>query len=202
MVHVGAQFLAWLAGFTILMSFLEHQVHRSLMHKKNGLSRRLRSFNRMFEHHAILHHRHYSKVFNDKPVAAGEDRHLRLSIREGFLEALPIAAFLATISLEGAIIFEMVVCLHHFIWNKIHLEMHKPEERFFSDWRLYKFLARHHYLHHDWRLYKFLARHHYLHHKHPDKNFNVVLPLADYVLGTSIRASRSDVRGMYRLRLL
>jgi len=186
MVHVAAQCLAWLAGFTVLMSFLEHQVHRSLMHKKNGLSRRLRSFNRMFEHHAILHHRHYSKVFNDKPVAAGEDRHLRLSIREGFLEALPIAAFLATISLEGAIIFEMVVCLHHFIWNKIHLEMHKPEERFFS----------------DWRLYKFLARHHYLHHQHPDKNFNVVLPLADYVLGTNIRASRSDLDRMYRLRLL
>jgi len=33
-------------------------------------------------------------------------------------------------------------------------------------------------------------------------NFNVALPLADYVLGTNIRASRSDLKGMYRLRLL
>jgi len=186
MVRSAIQCVAWFVGSMVVMSFLEHQVHRSLMHKKNVFSRRLRSFNKMFEHHAILHHRHYSQVFNDEPVAAGEDRHLRLSVREGFLEGLPIAALLATISLEGAIIFEIVVCLHHCIWNKIHLEMHKPEKRFFG----------------DWRLYKFLARHHYLHHKHPDKNLNVVLPLADYVLGTTIRASRSDVRELYRLRLL
>jgi len=185
-VHFAIQVLAWFAVLAVLMSFLEHQIHRSLMHRKNFLSRRFLSFNKMFEHHAILHHGQYSKVFNDKPVAAGEDRHLRLSIREGFLETLPIAALLAVISLEGAIIFELVVCLHHFIWNKIHIEMHKPEKRFFG----------------NWPVYKFLARHHYLHHKHPDKNFNVVLPLADYVLGTNIRASRSDLNGMYRLRLL
>jgi sterol desaturase/sphingolipid hydroxylase (fatty acid hydroxylase superfamily) len=64
--------------------------------------------------------------------------------------------------------------------------MHKPEKRFFS----------------DWPVYKFLGRHHYLHHKHPDKNFNVVLPLADYVLGTIIRASNLELNEMYRLRLL
>jgi len=185
-VHFAGQFLAWFAVLAVLMSFLEHQIHRSLMHRANFLSSRLLFFNKMFEHHAILHHGQYSKVFDDKPVAAGEDRHLRLSIREGFLEALPIAALLAVISLEGAIIFEIVVCLHHFIWNKRHLEMHKPEKRFLS----------------DWPVYKFLARHHYLHHKHRDKNFNVVLPLADYVLGTNIRASNSELNEMYRLRLL
>ena len=185
-VHFAIECLAWFAALPVLMSFLEHQVHRSLMHRRNFLSRRLLSFNKTFEHHAILHHGQYSKVFDDKPVAAGEDRHLRLSIREGFLEVLPIAALLAVISLEGAIILEIVVCMHHFIWNKIHIEMHKPEKRFFS----------------DWPVYKCLARHHYLHHKHPDKNFNVVLPLADYVLGTNIRASNSDLNEMYRLRLL
>jgi hypothetical protein len=185
-VHVAIQFLAWFAVLAVLMSFLEHQIHRSLMHRENFLSRRLLSFSRMFEHHAILHHGQYSKVFDDEPVAAGEDRHLRLSIREGFLEVLPIAALLAIVSLEGAIILEIVVCLHHLIWNKIHIEMHKPEQRFFT----------------DWRVYKCLARHHYLHHKHPNKNFNVVLPLADYVLGTNIRASNSELNEMYRLRLL
>ena len=57
---------------------------------------------------------------------------------------------------------------HHWAWNKIHLEMHKPEQRVFS----------------TWPVYKFLARHHCLHHRHLDRNFNVVFPLADYVLGT------------------
>ena len=36
------------------------------------------------------------------------------------------------------------------------------------------------------RLFRFLERHHRLHHVHMGKNFNVVLPLADLVLGTLI----------------
>ena len=185
-VAFAIECLAWLAMCTVFMSFLEHSVHRHLMHKKTILSQRLRSFKKTFEHHAILHHGHYSKIFSDEPAAPGEDRHLRLSIREGFLETLPVAALLAVFSLQGALIFELVVCSHHFVWNKIHLEMHKPEHRFFS----------------RWSAYKFLARHHYLHHKYQNKNFNVVLPFADYVVGTSVRASRSDLNGMDRERLL
>jgi len=184
-VHFAIGCLAWFAVCAVLMSFVEHSVHRHLMHKRNILSRRLHSFNKTFEHHAILHHGHYSKIFSDEPAAPGEDRHVRLSIREGFLEALPVAALLAVFSLQGAIIFELVVCSHHFVWNKIHLEMHKPEHRFFS----------------GWSAYKFLARHHYLHHKYPTQNFNVVLPFADYVVGTNVRASRSDLNGMDRERI-
>ena len=107
-------------------------------------------------------------------------------MREGFLEALPIAVLMATISWQGAMTLLIVVGLHHFIWNQIHMEMHKPEKRFFS----------------TWSAYKFLARYHYLHHRYPNKNFNVVLPLADYVLGTHIRASKSDLEEMRRLGCL
>jgi len=186
MVDFALECLAWLAALTVLMSFVEHQVHRRLMHKRNVLSRRFLSFNRTFEHHAVLHHGQYSKIFSDQPVATGEDRHLRLSIREGFLEALPVAALLAMFSLPGAILLEVVVCTHHFIWNAIHTEMHKPEQRFFS----------------EWSAYKSLARYHYLHHKYQNKNFNVVLPFADYALGTNIFATRSDREGMSRSGLL
>jgi sterol desaturase/sphingolipid hydroxylase (fatty acid hydroxylase superfamily) len=58
--------------------------------------------------------------------------------------------------------------------------MHKPEQRVFS----------------TWPVYKFLARYHCLHHRHLDGNFNVVFPLADYVLGTSVRANESDLKYM------
>ena len=186
MMHFVVDFLAWFVALAILMSFIEHQIHRRFMHKKHFLSNRIPALNKVFEHHAILHHRQYKEIFDDEPVAHGTDRGLRLSMREGFIEALPISALLAIISLQGAIIFELVVCLHHFIWNKIHLEMHKPEKRFFS----------------DWPIYKFLARHHYLHHRYPDKNFNVVFPFADYVLGTNARAKRADVKGMHQAKLL
>jgi len=185
MMHYITEYTAWFAGSVVLMSFLEHEIHRRLMHRKNYLSRFFQSAEKLFERHAIVHHGRYQKLFSDEPVVSGQDRGIRLSILEGFLEALPISALIAIISLHGAIIFELVVCFHHFIWNNIHLEMHKPVQRFFS----------------DWPPYKFLARHHYLHHRYPDRNFNVVLPFADYVLGTNIRATRSDAIGMHRLGL-
>jgi hypothetical protein len=168
------------------MSFIEHQIHRRLMHRKHMLSGRLPALKRVFEHHAMLHHRQYHQIFTDAPVPPGHDRHLRLSMTEGVLEALPIAVLMTIISWQGAMTLLMVVCLHHVIWNQIHMEMHKPEQRCFS----------------QWSTYKFLARYHYLHHRYPHKNFNVVLPLADYVLGTHMRASQSDLEDMARLGLL
>lgn len=186
MIYFSIQLFAWFAGLAVLMSFIEHQVHRRLMHRKNFLSSRFQAFKKMFEHHAIIHHVHYHKDFSDEPVAPGKDRHIRLSIKEGFLEALPISALIALVSWQGAIVFEIVVCLHHFLWNKIHIEMHKPEKRYFS----------------NWSAYKFLARHHYLHHIYPDKNFNVVFPLADYVLGTNVHATNADLQGMSLLGIL
>jgi Fatty acid hydroxylase superfamily len=186
MMHYTIQPLAWFVVLAVLMSFIEHQIHRRLMHRKNMLSGRLPAFKKVFEHHAMLHHGQYHQIFHDEPVPHGQDRHLRLSMKEGVLEALPIAVLMTTISWQGAMTFVIVVCLHHCIWNQIHMEMHKPEKRFFS----------------HWSTYKFLARHHYLHHRYPHKNFNVVFPLADYVLGTNIRASTSDLEDMDRLGLL
>ena len=80
-------------------------------------------------------------------------------------------------SWEGAVIFVAVVVFHHWACNKIHLEMHKPEQRGFS----------------RWPIYRFLARYHCVHHRHPNRNFNVVFPLADFVLGTSARANDGDL---------
>jgi len=186
MMHFAIELLAWLAISAVIMSFAEHQIHRHLMHNSNFLSRRFQPFKQTVESHAVLHHGHYRAIFSDEPVPPGQDRGLRLSLKEGFLEALPVACLIATISLPGAIILVMVVCLHHFFWNIIHVEMHKPEQRFFS----------------SWPLYKWLARHHYLHHRYPNSNFNVVLPLADYVLGTNSRASKADLKAMYQLGFL
>lgn len=177
--------VAWLIFSCVLMSFIEHQIHSQLMHKRNFLSERKASFRRTFEAHAIVHHQHYSKIFSDEPVAPGEDKEIRLTVRKAPIKALPIAALIALASWQGAAIFVIVVTFHHWLWNKIHLEMHKPEGRSFS----------------KWPVYKFLARYHYLHHVHPNKNFNVVFPFADYVLGTHVRASHADLKAMAELGL-
>jgi hypothetical protein len=183
-MHLVIEIIVWLAVSILLMSFLEHVIHRNLMHKRTFLSDRFTAFKKMFEHHAVLHHVEYSKIFSDEPVPPKEDRHIRLSMSEGALEALPFCILFAIISIPGAIIFMGIVCTHHFIWNQIHLEMHKPQKRFFS----------------DWPIYKHLARHHYLHHKYPSKNFNVVLPIADYLIaGQAVRASKADLQDMQQL---
>lgn len=175
----------WFIFSCILMSFVEHQVHRKLMHRKNFFSARTASFKRMFEAHAIVHHQHYSKIFSDEPVPRGEDKEIRLTVRKAPIKALPIAALIALVSWEGAAVFVAGMTFHHWAWNKIHLEMHKPEQRVFS----------------TWAVYKFLARYHYLHHRYPNRNFNVVFPLADYVLGTNARANEGDLKYMQQLGL-
>ena len=81
---------------------------------------------------------------------------------------------------KNAIVWPMVVALHHTIWNQIHLEMHKPEGRFFA----------------NWAAYKFVARHHFLHHRYPDKNFNVAFPVGDFLCGTIATASSDDWEAM------
>jgi hypothetical protein len=136
----------------------------------------------VFKHHAILHHSEYKADFAFEPLPKGEDRGIRLNFVEGFFEALPISLMLAIVSVPTAIIFEGVVFCHHLIWNHIHLNMHRPVPRFFD----------------EWPIYKYLTRHHYLHHVHPDKNFNVVLPLGDFVFGTVWKATPAEIAEMHR----
>jgi hypothetical protein len=175
----------WVIFSCVLMSFVEHQIHRNLMHRKNFLSVRTASFKRIFEAHALVHHKHYAEIFSDGAVARGEDKEIRLTVRKAPIKAIPFAALIALVSWQGAAVFVAVMTFHHWAWNKIHLEMHKPEQRGFS----------------TWALYKFLARYHCLHHRHLDRNFNVVFPLADYLLGTSRRANDADLRYFEQWRL-
>jgi hypothetical protein len=176
------QFGGWVIFSCVLMSFVEHQVHRRLMHRRNFLSARTAAFNRMFEAHARVHHGHYTDIFSDEPVAPGEDKEIRLTVRKAPIKAIPFAALIALVSWQGAAVFVAAMVFHHWAWNKIHLEMHKPEQRAFS----------------TWRVYQFLARRHCLHHRHQNKNFNVVFPLADYVLGTNAKATDGDLKYMAR----
>ena len=180
------QMVGWIIFSCLLMSFIEHAVHGKLMHRPNFLSERTATFKRIFEAHALVHHKHYSKIFSDEPVPVGEDKEIRMNVRHGWIKGLPVAALIALVSWPGAIIFLLVVTAHHWIWNKVHLEMHKPENRVFS----------------TWPVYKFLARHHALHHKYQDKNLNVVFPFADYVLGTNVRATQADWKWMQEMGVL
>ena len=182
--------VGWFSALVLLMSLVEHQIHCRLMHKKprNVLLKNLAARQRMFTSHAVEHHTQYRKSFHDEPLPPCEDRGIRLNVWEGLVESLPLSLSFLLVSLIpgfssfliGAAIWPMVVLLHHTICNQIHLEMHKPEGRFFR----------------NWSAYKFVARHHFLHHRYPDKNFNVAFPLGDFLCGTIARPSPDDWEAM------
>ena len=176
------QIVCWFVVLVVLMSLIEHQVHSRLMHKKprSFLWRNVAARRRIFTSHAVEHHRQYRASFHDDPVPRGEDRGIRLNIWEGLLESLPMSLFLACFSTTAAVMFPMVVCLHHTLWNVIHLEMHKPEKRAFA----------------QWAVFKGVARHHFLHHRYPDKNFNVAFPVGDYIFGTVAVPTAADWQAM------
>jgi len=177
------QIFGWLLFSSALVSFIEHQVHAKLMHKRNFLSGHTSAYKRVYEAHAIVHHQHYAQTFSDEAVPPGEDKEIRLTVYKAPIKTLPITLLIALVSLPGAVVFVATTLFHHWAWNKIHLEMHKPEDRAFS----------------HWPVYKFLARYHWLHHKYPNKNFNVVFPFADYVLGTNVKPSKDEIETMHRL---
>jgi len=63
-----------------------------------------------------------------------------------------------------------VILVYYFAYEGFHYLMHKPT---------FPWIERS-------RLFRFLERHHRLHHVYMGKNFNVVLPLADLCLGTLV----------------
>jgi len=181
---LALQIVAWFVGLSMLMSLVEHQVHAKLMHRKPKffLFRNLRARTKIFTSHSLEHHVQYRQEFHDEPLPPGEDRGIRLNLREGLIESLPIALVLSLFTTIGAMMFPIVVVLHHLTWNFVHLEMHQPKGRFFG----------------KSRLFKQLARHHYLHHRYPAKNFNVFLLIGDYVFGTMAKPTAEDWAEMRR----
>src|SRR5258705_10751302 len=121
----------WFMFSCILMSFIEHQVHSKLMHRKNFLSAHTASFKRVFEAHALGHHQHYSKIFSDEPVAPGEDKEIRLTVRKAPIKAIPFAALIALISWQGAAVFVAGVTFFPSAWDKLHFLRHQPRRRGF-----------------------------------------------------------------------
>lgn len=182
MLMLLLQICGWFVTMVVVMSIIEHQVHSGLMHHKpkHFLTRGLAFRKKIFTSHAIEHHDQYRRSFHDDPVPPGEDRGIRLCLHEGLIESLPLSLALCWYSTIGAIMFPVVVCMHHLIWNQIHLEMHKPQQRFFS----------------NWTAYKLVARHHFLHHRYPTKNFNVAFPVGDYLFGTVAKATPADILAM------
>lgn len=151
----------------ILMSFIEYVAHRWFMHNKH-LGKIWKGLHPIFEKHTMLHHRRFYRIFDDEPDPAAKYINLKFDTASHVAGALPLAALFWLISPALAITFLVVIALHAQLWNFLHSEMHIPKGAWFSKFGVYKYLRDYHECHHD----------------HPNKNYNVVIPLMDFVFGT------------------
>src|SRR6266850_1198938 len=170
-------FLIWIAaGFAlgiVYCSVFEWVLHRYVMHQRVG------PFVYPFERHALVHHR----VFK-----ADQTYHL---IREEDRKTVPMAWWngpALVVAAQGPFILLAffaggipLVCgtflataLYYAAYEYLHWCMHVPAKRS---------LERN-------GLFFRLNGHHLLHHRYMNRNFNVVLPLADLLFGTLLTRSK------------
>lgn len=164
--------VVWLLASYVVVSALEYSAHRWAMHSR-ALARLVKSsgLEDVFTSHATLHH---GRFFKPGEFTSSRDPAARfISIDLGALYMLSGTVWLwlplALISVKGAIVLALFIALHGATWSAVHREMHFPRGRWFSRTPVYRF----------WRSW------HELHHERPSTNYNVLLPLWDFVFRTA-----------------
>ena len=164
-------FLLWIvAGLVVGVvfgSFFEWSIHKFLMHKP------LWKFRYAFQAHAVVHH-HVFKADHTYHLIEPKDKEtIPMAWWNGpVLIAMGSTPFVLLSWLIGqwgfAVGGALAFVVYYAVYEYIHWCMHLPKTR-----RLEK----------SWVFYR-LNGHHLLHHRYMHKNFNVVFPLADLLLGT------------------
>ena len=152
----------------IYASFFEWTMHRFLMHRPFSF------FDYPFRTHTLTHHH----IFN-----AGEGYHLKEEEHEDkvtfawwnapLLIGLHMPVLYLAQKASGLPFLwpgVAAMALYYTAYESFHWVMHVPKERWIEKTAAFRFLDRHHRLHH---LFQY-------------RNFNVVLPVADLLLGTLI----------------
>ncbi len=159
---------AVILGNLVVANFFEWFVHKHLMHRKHWPVRVL------YEKHTVMHH----KLYREDSMALKDWRELAFVLvpSAGILGA--VLASMAMCSLFALVLGSDVGLLsvvtqasYVLAYELSHLSYHLPVRHPIRRLPLLRKLSRHHARHHDPKL---MQRH----------NFNVTVPLADWVLGT------------------
>lgn len=163
-------FLWAFAGIAIgvlFATFFEWTLHKYVMHRPVG------KFRYAFQAHAVVHHQVF-KADKTYHLQNEEDKHtIPMAWWNGpvlILIGITPFALLSWVVGEWAFVVGGLIAFsaYYATYEYIHWCMHLPKAR-----RVEK----------PW-WFRRLNGHHLLHHRYMHKNFNVVLPLADWILGT------------------
>jgi hypothetical protein len=164
-------FFFWLAigfaGGVIVASFFEWTLHRFVMHKPTF------GFRYPFEKHALIHH----QIFKGDATYHLKDEKDKHTIPMAWWNGPVLVSVLLLPFVVASFFMERwaflcgaaISCTAYYAaYEYIHWCMHLPKKRHVERSGIF---------------YR-LNGHHVLHHRYMQKNFNVVLPLADLCLGT------------------
>lgn len=154
-------------------SFFEWTLHRFVMH------RRVWKFTYPFERHALIHHRIFKADHTYHLIHEEDKETIPMAWWNGpllvFLTAVPFGVASFFMQRWGFVCGALIGCAAYYgAYEYMHWCMHLPRKRNVERSGLF------------FRL----NGHHLLHHRYMNKNFNVVLPLADLLLGTLILRSK------------
>ena len=161
--------LAVLVASVVYSSLFEWTLHRFVMHRPVG------PFTYPYRSHAITHHGTFGSA-KDYHIQPHVDPHLvTMAWWNGPVLLLINAptglfAWWVTGSWAALAVFMGVMTSYYIAYEYFHWCMHVPGPRWFQ----------------GTRVFKWVDRHHRLHHLEPMRNLNVVLPVADYLLRTRL----------------
>jgi hypothetical protein len=170
------EILFWPAiGFvssTVYASFFEWTLHRFVMHRPLG------SFRYPFESHAIVHHKVFRADESYHLINPKDAKTIPMAWWNGpvlvLVAMVPFAVAAWSMGHWGFYWGALFACASYYgTYEYIHWCMHLPKKRHVERSGIFFRLNGHHLLHHR-----------YMH-----KNFNVVMPLADLLLGTLLLRS-------------
>jgi hypothetical protein len=170
------------AVFLIANGF-EWRAHRDVLHKRQ------RFLEEIYDRHTPQHH----AIFMTEDMAIRSNKEFRLVLMPalgvlGIVVVLaPLAALIGWLLTRNCGWLVLVTCgLYMVTYELSHLSYHLPEDSFIGRRRLVRVLREHHARHHDPELMQ-------------RWNFNVTIPIFDWLLGTMApRATRAERRSWRR----
>jgi hypothetical protein len=164
---------------TLLFGFaFEWRAHKSILHAKQPL------LGLLYERHELMHHVVFT--YDDITMRSGRELWLILmpayAIVLVFAMVLPAAGLTAVLATTNAALLLLVTAMAFFLaYEWLHMAYHLPKESFVGRLSIIAALREHHRRHHDPRLMK-------------RWNFNVTLPLFDWIHRTAWSAGRARAR--------
>jgi hypothetical protein len=153
----------------VLANYFEWRVHKSVLHKRRGFP-----WHELFDRHTPVHHH----LYREHDMAIRDAREFRvvlipaIGVLGAVLSTTPVAALVSHyVSANAGFLVMLTAALYMVGYEVSHLLYHLPKTMWLAQMRIIVALRAHH------------ARHH-----RPEnmqsKNFNVTIPLFDWIMGT------------------